>query len=56
VPVRAFAVLVTAGLLVHPATGGRTAFLQRRLDGSLTAGAVGLVSWLTTLGAVADVR
>ncbi|MGY1683424.1 diguanylate cyclase domain-containing protein [Geodermatophilus sp. SYSU D01176] len=49
-----FSTLMAAGLLVHPAQGGRTAFLQRMLDGVLTAGAVGLVSWLTTLGAVAE--
>ena len=49
-----FSVLVAVGLLVHPARGGRTAFLQRIFDGLLTAGAVGLVSWLTTLGAVAS--
>jgi diguanylate cyclase len=48
-----FAVLTAAGLLVHPARGGRIGFLQRVFDGLLTAGAVGQVSWLTTLGAVA---
>jgi diguanylate cyclase len=48
-----FTLLMAAGLLVHPAHGGRIAFLQRVFDGLLTAGAVGLVSWLTTLGAVA---
>jgi diguanylate cyclase len=48
-----FTVLMAAGLLVHPARGGQTAFLQRVFDGLLSAGAVGLVSWLTTLGAVA---
>jgi diguanylate cyclase (GGDEF)-like protein len=48
-----FAALMAAGLLVHPARDGRIAFLQRAFDGLLTAGAVGLVSWLTTLGAVA---
>ncbi|HEY0126107.1 MAG TPA: GGDEF domain-containing protein [Blastococcus sp.] len=48
-----FTVLMAAGLLVHPAHGGRIAFLQRAFDGLLTAGAVGLISWLTTLGAVA---
>jgi diguanylate cyclase len=48
-----FAGLMTAGLLLHPATRGRTAFLQRLLDGLLAAGAVGLVSWLTTLSAIA---
>ena len=48
-----FAALMAAGLLAHPADGGRIAFLQRAFDGLLTAGAVGLVSWLTTLGAVA---
>ena len=47
-----FAVLMAIGLLVHPARGGRSAFLQRLFDGLLTAGAVGLVSWLTTLSAV----
>ena len=45
-------VLMAVGLLVHPARGGRSAFLQRMFDGLLTAGAVGLVSWLTTLDAV----
>ncbi|MBJ7453908.1 MAG: hypothetical protein JHC71_17765, partial [Blastococcus sp.] len=50
-----FAALMAAALLVHPAPGGgRGAFTQRLLDGLLTAGAVGLVSWLTTVGAVAD--
>ena len=48
-----FAVLTAAGLLVHPARGGRIGFLQRVLDGLLTAGAVGQISWLTTLSAVA---
>jgi diguanylate cyclase (GGDEF)-like protein len=47
-----FAVLMTAGLLAHPADGGRAAVLQRVCDGLLTAGSVGLASWLTTLGAV----
>ncbi len=47
-----FAVLMTLALLVHPADGGRTAVLQRVCDALLTAGSVGLVSWLTTLGAV----
>jgi diguanylate cyclase len=47
-----FAVLMAVGLLVHPARGGPSAFLQRLFDGLLTAGAVGLVSWLTTLSAV----
>jgi diguanylate cyclase len=48
-----FAALMAVGLLVHPARGGRIAFLQRLFDGLLAAGAVGLVSWLTTLSAVA---
>jgi diguanylate cyclase len=49
-----FAVLMAAALLAHPAQGGRIAFLQRLFDGLMVAGAVGLVSWLTALGAVAD--
>src|SRR4051794_6276305 len=48
-----FAVLMSAALVLHPAHGRRTALLQRLLDGVMTAGAVGLVSWLTVLGAVA---
>jgi diguanylate cyclase len=48
-----FTVLMAAGLLLYPARGGRIAFLQRLFDGLLAAGAVGLVSWLTTLSAVA---
>jgi diguanylate cyclase (GGDEF)-like protein len=47
-----FAVLAAAGLLLHPATGGGSVQWQRFLDGLMTAGAVGLVSWLTTLQAV----
>jgi diguanylate cyclase (GGDEF)-like protein len=47
-----FAVLAAAGLLVHPATGGRILAWQRFLDGIMTAAAVGQVSWLTTLHAV----
>ncbi|CCH85669.1 Diguanylate cyclase/phosphodiesterase (fragment) [Modestobacter italicus] len=46
-----FAVLAAAGLLLHPATGESSQW-QRFLDGLMTAGAVGLVSWLTTLQAV----
>jgi diguanylate cyclase (GGDEF)-like protein len=49
-----FAALMTAALLAHPADGGRTAFLQRICDGLLTAGSVGLISWLTALGAVVE--
>jgi diguanylate cyclase (GGDEF)-like protein len=48
-----FAVLMAVALLVHPAPGGRGAVTQRLLDGLMTAGAVGLISWLTTVGAVA---
>jgi diguanylate cyclase len=50
----AFSGLMAGALLVHPAHGGRRAFLQRLFDGLLTAGAVGLVSWLTALGAIAE--
>jgi len=49
-----FAALMAAALLVHPSPGGPGAFIQRLLDGLMTAGAVGLVSWLTTVEAVAD--
>ncbi|MGK5171230.1 diguanylate cyclase domain-containing protein [Geodermatophilus sp. CPCC 205761] len=48
-----FSVLMAVGLLVHPARGGRILFLQRVFDGLLAAGSIGLVSWLTTLGAIA---
>ena len=48
-----FAVLMALALLVHPARGSRRAFLQRLLDGVMTATAVGLVSWLTVLSAIA---
>jgi diguanylate cyclase (GGDEF)-like protein len=47
-----FAVLAVLALVVHPAGGGRTGRFQRLLDAVMTAGAVGLVSWQTTLGAV----
>ncbi|PWW25036.1 diguanylate cyclase (GGDEF)-like protein [Geodermatophilus normandii] len=47
-----FAVLSVLALLVHPAGGGRTGLWQRCLDAVMTAGAVGLVSWQTALGAV----
>jgi diguanylate cyclase (GGDEF)-like protein len=49
----AFPVLAAGALVVHPAGGGRTSRLQRLLDGMLTAGSLGLVGWLTSLGAVA---
>jgi diguanylate cyclase (GGDEF)-like protein len=49
-----FAVLMAAALMVHPAPGGGHGFTQRLLDGLMCAGAVGLVSWLTTLASVAD--
>jgi diguanylate cyclase (GGDEF)-like protein len=48
-----FSAAMAAALLVHPARGGRIAYVQRAFDGLLTAGAVGVVSWLTTLSAVA---
>jgi diguanylate cyclase (GGDEF)-like protein len=47
-----FAVLAVLALVVHPADGGRTGRWQRCLDAVMTAGAVGLVSWQTALGAV----
>ncbi|WP_369252659.1 diguanylate cyclase domain-containing protein [Geodermatophilus amargosae] len=47
-----FAVLSVLALVVHPAGGGRTGRWQRCLDAVMTAGAVGLVSWQTALGAV----
>ena len=50
----AFAVLMAAALMVHPAPGGGHGFTQRLLDGLMSAGAVGLISWLTTLASVAD--
>ena len=48
-----FALFMALALLVHPASGRPRAFVQRLLDGLMTATAVGLVSWLTVLGAVA---
>jgi diguanylate cyclase (GGDEF)-like protein len=48
-----FAALMAVGLLVHPVRGRRIPFLRRLFDGLMTAGSVALVSWLTTLGAVA---
>ncbi|MGY1607497.1 MULTISPECIES: diguanylate cyclase domain-containing protein [unclassified Geodermatophilus] len=47
-----FSVLAVLALVVHPARGGRTGPWQRFLDALMTAGAVGLVSWQTALGAV----
>ncbi len=47
-----FAVFAILALLIHPAEGGRSSLLQRAFDSVMTAGAVGLVSWQTTLGAV----
>jgi diguanylate cyclase (GGDEF)-like protein len=47
-----FAVLAAVGLVLHPATGAASVQWQRFLDGVMTAGAVGVVSWLTTLQAV----
>jgi len=47
-----FSVLSVLALVVHPAGGGRTGRWQRCLDAVMTAGAVGLVSWQTALGAV----
>ena len=47
-----FAVLAVLALVVHPAGGGRTGRRQRLLDAVMTAGAVGLLSWQTALGAV----
>ncbi|WP_141242905.1 GGDEF domain-containing protein [Geodermatophilus obscurus] len=50
-----FAVLAVAGLVVHPAGGGRTGSWQRVLDSVMTCGAVSLLSWETVLGAVVAV-
>jgi diguanylate cyclase len=47
-----FSVLACAGLVTQPAGDGGAAPWQRLLDGVMTSGAVGLISWLTALGAV----
>ena len=47
-----FAVFAVAGLVVHPAGGGRAGSRQRVLDSVMTCGAVSLLSWETVLGAV----
>jgi hypothetical protein len=49
-----FSLLACAGLVTQPGGDGSTAPWQRLLDGVMTSGAVGLTSWLTTLGAVVD--
>jgi diguanylate cyclase (GGDEF)-like protein len=49
----AFPVLVGAALVLHPAGGGRVSRVQRLLDALMTSGSLGLVGWLTSLGAVA---
>jgi diguanylate cyclase (GGDEF)-like protein len=49
-----FSLLACAGLVAQPSGDGATAPWQRLLDGVMTSGAVGLISWLTTLGAVVD--
>jgi diguanylate cyclase (GGDEF)-like protein len=48
-----FSVLMAAALVTHPHSGGQVARLRRALDGLLTAGAVGLLAWLTVLSTVA---
>ncbi|MGY1807157.1 putative bifunctional diguanylate cyclase/phosphodiesterase [Blastococcus sp. SYSU D00669] len=47
-----FPVVAAVGLLLHPAEGGTRARWQRAMDAVMTAAAVGLVSWETSLGVV----
>jgi len=50
----AFPVLAAAGLLLYPSDGGARGRWRRTSDAVMTSAAVGLVSWQTTLGAIAD--
>ncbi|SDP00365.1 diguanylate cyclase (GGDEF) domain-containing protein [Klenkia soli] len=48
----AFPLLAGASLMLQPTSDGSTARTRRALDAAMTSAAVGLVSWVTTLGAV----
>jgi diguanylate cyclase (GGDEF)-like protein len=50
----AFPVLAAAGLLLYPSDGGARGRWRRTSDAVMTSAAVGLVSWETALGAIAD--
>ena len=47
-----FSLLALLALLLHPAPGGPTARWQRAWDAVMTATAIGLISWCTTVAAV----
>src|SRR4051794_29657082 len=50
----AFPVLAAVGLLLYPSDGGARGRWRRTSDAVMTSAAVGLVSWETALGAIAD--
>jgi diguanylate cyclase (GGDEF)-like protein len=50
----AFPLLAAAGLLLYPSDGGARGRWRSTSDAVMTSAAVGLVSWETALGAIAD--
>src|SRR4051812_39566798 len=50
----AFPVLAATALLLHPTDGGARGLWRRTSDAVMTTAAVGLVSWESALGAIAD--
>jgi diguanylate cyclase (GGDEF)-like protein len=50
----AFPLLAAAGLLLYPSDGGARGRWRRASDAVMTSAAVGLVSWETALGALAE--